>query len=126
MSRVDGVLVCVVRQAPFDLFDAGIKGAEYRNDSPFWCRQILTPQGWGVLRTGRPEEELFSDGYPELFQPLHTLRVPLGFQPGRAVLEMPITLIDWGMPNPEWTCGIITPKPCFRIAVDVTKRRRIA
>lgn len=93
---------------------------------PHWCRQILTAKGWSVLRTGIPEEELFSDGYPELFQPLRTLRVPLGFQPGRPILDIPITRIDWGLPNPAWTCGIIAPRPCFRIHCDAAARRRIA
>ena len=125
MSRADKTLVCVVSSGPFELFASGIKGAEYRKDSNHWCRQILTQKGWEVLRTGIPEEDLFSDGYPEYFQELRTLRVPLGFQSARPILEMPITKIDWGIPNPAWTCGIIAPLPCFRIHVDVEARRRI-
>ena len=108
MSRHDGILVCVVSTRPWEMFEAGIKGAEYRADKPgkdHWHRILL-------------------DGLEP--RPLHTLRVPLGYAHDRPILEMPIRHIDWGLPNPEWTCGIIAPEDCFRIWVDVANRKRIA
>ena len=134
MSRTDGILVCVVSRAPFELFDAGIKGAEYRRDHEGrdgWARRLLsTPTLESILSQKTRLDEVFCDRKyfmgPEWFHDYHTLRVPLGYQHGRPVIDMPIAGIDWGMPNPAWTCGIIEPRPCFRIAVDVAKRRRIA
>lgn len=134
MSRADGVLVCVVSRSPFELFDAGVKGAEYRRDHEGrdgWARRLLsTPTLESILSQGIRLGEVFCDQQSimshEWFHDYHTLRVPLGYQHGRPIIDMPITGIDWGIPNPAWTCGIIAPKPCFRIHVDVGARRRIA
>jgi hypothetical protein len=109
VSRADGVLVCVVSRKPWEMFAAGVKGAEYRADKPgkdYWQRIILDECG-------------FARNY-------ETLRVPLGYAKDRPILDIPILFIDWGLPNPAWTCGIIAPKDCFRIHVDIAKRRRIA
>lgn len=133
MSRDDGILVAVVSTRPWQMFDAGIKGAEYRADAEGkdgWARKLISaPTLASIAREGLKPDEVFHnlhDMGPEWFHDYHTLRLPLGYAHDRPVLEMPIRFIDWGLPNPEWTCGIIAPRRCFRIWGDLTRRKRIA
>lgn len=133
MSRETGILVCVVSTKTWQMFDAGIKGAEYRADKPGkdgWARKLISAHTIASMeRQGlRPDDILddHQDFGPEWFHDYRTLRLPLGYRFDRPILDIPITHIDWGFPNPEWTCGIIAPKRCFRIWVNLDKRKRIA
>lgn len=121
MSRADGVLSVVLRQRPFEDILAGVKREEYRRDKPgswHWAEKILSYDllcSWGrdwvypeVLDEEQPNPENW-------FHPYHTLAAGLGYAHDRPTLRRRITGIRWGLPNPAWTCGIVSPGPCFVI-----------
>ena len=95
MSRADGVLVVVLKAQPFRDIEAGVKLEEYRGEN--WRKKLLVDEGG-----------------TEPF-PYHTLRAFLGYAKDRPMLECPIRYIDWGLPNPAWTYGIVSQGECFRI-----------
>lgn len=79
MSRSDGVLACVVSRKPWEMFDAGIKGAEYRADAKGkdgWARKILSGTILGTM--GRdwyyPEDLADEADHPSLFHPYLDMR----------------------------------------------------
>ena len=100
MSRADGVLVVVLKRKPFEDIRDGIKREEYREGSTYWMGKLLDGS---------------YQNCSTCFHPYHTLRAYLGYAKGRQMLERKITGIRWGMPNPAWTYGIVSPSPCFII-----------
>jgi hypothetical protein len=114
MSRADGVLVVVLKAQPFRDIEAGVKLEEYRGFN--WFAKICDPfpcEMWSETEMHR--------FYANRFHPYHTLRAFLGYAKDRPMIERPITHIDWGLPNPAWTYGIVSPGECFRIHLEPLK-----
>lgn len=110
MSRVDGVLVVVLKRQPFEDILSGRKTEEYRGTN--WASRLFSDE---AKRDAIPDS-LFHpwDGF---WHPYHTLRAFDGYRKGRRVLERRIRSIRWGVPRPEWSYGIVSG-PCFVIELD--------
>lgn len=123
MSRSDGILDLVVKQKPFDDIKALSKKEEYRSDSDFWCKRLLTRKGWEILKTGNPSEDLEWLDNEECFKSdhfkeYHTARVSFGYKKDRETILMRIKRIKYAKPNPKWTYGIVGNYECFVIELE--------
>jgi hypothetical protein len=99
VSAEDGVLVAVLKRAPFDAILSGEKLEEYREQSDYWVRRLFYQPHGG-------------------FRHYHTLRAFHGYGRDRRVLEIPIKRIRMGVARPEWTFGIISTSLVFVIELD--------
>jgi hypothetical protein len=115
MSRADGVLVVVLKAQPFRDIEAGVKMEEYRSAN--WWPRMSKHTGICLPRLNMMLN-VWHGLRPIDFHPYHTLRAFLGYAKDRPMIERPITHIDWGLPNPAWTYGIVSPGECFRIHLE--------
>jgi hypothetical protein len=103
------------------MIESGEKLEEYRGDSATWCSRLLTQEGWRVLRTGKPDEELdWLDNSCKYnttshFHKYEIFRAQRGYT--GVWLERKIKRIRWGTPRPEWSGDTVTG-PCFIIELE--------
>jgi len=122
MSRADRILVVVLKAQPFRDIEAGVKLEEYRGAN--WAKRILSSACYHMLWRHKirpdamPWQKAENPTSRHDFHPYHTLRAFLGYAKDRPMIERPITHIDWGLPNPTWTYGIVSPGECFRIHLE--------
>lgn len=99
----NSILTVILATEPYNMIKAGIKKEEYREIKPYWSDRLI--------------DECTDSSV--VYRAYDIIRFRHGY--GKAQMDFRFDGVRIGVPNPEWTCGIIAPEKCYIISFSPLK-----